>query len=72
MRFVGKSKRSSYNITNSPKFRPQPALGLLEGPGGPDNGRDHQGLTLRLIGTVGAKKFQPWPDFDSLEAARGF
>ena len=56
MRFVGKSKRSSYNITNLPKFRPQPASGLLEGPGGPDIGRDHQGLTLRLTGTVGAKK----------------
>ena len=56
MIFVGKGKRSSYNITNLPKFRPQPASGLLEGPGGADTGTDHQGLTLRLIGTVGAKK----------------
>ena len=39
----------------------------LEGPGGPDTVRDHQGSTLRSKGTIWAKKnFRPWLTFASL------
>ena len=48
MRFVGKSKRSSYNITNLPKFRPQPASGLLEGPGGTGHRQGPSGIDIEV------------------------
>ena len=73
MRFVGKSKRSSYNITNLPKFRPQPASGLLEGPGGAGHQQGPSGIDIEVNRNRWSQnKFQPWPAFDSLEAARGF